>query len=139
MLDALEANGTGCIAFTPLAQGLLTGKYLNGIPEGSRMQREGNKARGLTQKMLTDANLSSLRLLNEMAQARGQTMAQMALSWLLKDARVTSVLIGASRPEQLEENVQALENLRFTEDELKRIDQHVADGELNLWQASSDK
>ena len=139
LLDALEANGTGCIAFTPLAQGLLTGKYLNGIPEGSRMQREGNKARGLTQKMLTDANLSSLRLLNEMAQARGQTMAQMALSWLLKDTRVTSVLIGASRPEQLEENVQALENLRFTEDELKRIDQHVADGELNLWQASSDK
>lgn len=139
LLDALEANGTGCIAFTPLAQGLLTGKYLNGIPEGSRMQREGNKVRGLTQKMLTDANLSSLRLLNEMAQARGQTMAQMALSWLLKDARVTSVLIGASRPEQLEENVQALENLRFTEDELKRIDQHVADGELNLWQASSDK
>lgn len=139
LLDTLEANGTGCIAFTPLAQGLLTGKYLNGIPEGSRMQREGNKVRGLTQKMLTEANLNSLRLLNEMAQARGQTMAQMALSWLLKDARVTSVLIGASRPEQLEENVQALGNLRFTEDELTRIDQHVADGELNLWQASSDK
>ena len=139
LLDALEANGTGCIAFTPLAQGLLTGKYLNGIPEGSRMQREGNKARGLTQKMLTEANLNSLRLLNNMAHARGQTMAQMALSWLLKDERVTSVLIGASRPEQLEENVQALENLRFTEDELKQIDQHVADGELNLWQASSDK
>lgn len=139
LLDALEANGTGCIAFTPLAQGLLTGKYLNGIPEGSRMQREGHKVRGLTEKMLTDANLSSLRLLNEMAQARGQTMAQMALSWLLKDARVTSLLIGASRPEQLEENVRALDNLRFTEDELTRIDQHVADGELNLWQASSDK
>jgi L-glyceraldehyde 3-phosphate reductase len=139
LLDALEANGTGCIAFTPLAQGLLTGKYLNGIPEGSRMQREGKKVRGLTEKMLTEANLNSLRLLNEMAQARGQTMAQMALSWLLKDTRVTSVLIGASRPEQLEENVQALDNLRFTEDELKRIDQHVADGELNLWQASSDK
>lgn len=139
LLDALEANGTGCIAFTPLAQGLLTGKYLNGIPEGSRMQREGNKVRGLTQKMLTEANLKSLRLLNEMAQARGQTMAQMALSWLLKDERVTSVLIGASRPEQLEENVQALENLRFTDDELKRIDQHVADGELNLWHSSSDK
>ena len=97
------------------------------------------QGRGLTEKMLTDANLSSLRLLNEMAQARGQTMAQMALSWLLKDARVTSVLIGASRPEQLEENVRALDNLRFTEDELTRIDQHVADGELNLWQASSDK
>ncbi|HDR2619451.1 TPA: aldo/keto reductase [Enterobacter chuandaensis] len=139
LLDTLEANGTGCIAFTPLAQGLLTGKYLNGIPEGSRMQREGNKVRGLTQKMLTEANLNSLRLLNEMAQAREQTMAQMALSWLLKDSRVTSVLIGASRPEQLAENVRALDNLRFTEDELTRIDQHVADGELNLWQASSDK
>ncbi|MGX5101604.1 aldo/keto reductase [Enterobacter cloacae] len=139
LLDALEANGTGCIAFTPLAQGLLTGKYLNGIPEGSRMEREGNKVRGLTQKMLTDANLKSLRLLNEMAQARGQTMAQMALSWLLKDTRVTSVLIGASRPEQLAENVRALDNLHFTEEELTRIDQHVADGELNLWQASSDK
>lgn len=139
LLDTLEANGTGCIAFTPLAQGLLTGKYLNGIPEGSRMQREGNKVRGLTQKMLTEANLNSLRLLNEMAQAREQTMAQMALSWLLKDSRVTSVLIGASRPEQLAENVRALDNLRFTEDELARIDQHVADGELNLWQASSDK
>ena len=139
LLDALAANGTGCIAFTPLAQGLLTGKYLNGIPEDSRMQREGKKVRGLNEKMLTEANLNSLRLLSEMAQARGQTMAQMALSWLLKDARVTSVLIGASRPEQIEENVRALDNLRFTEDELKRIDQHVADGELNLWQASSDK
>ena len=139
LLETLKQNGTGCIAFTPLAQGLLTGKYLNGIPEGSRMQREGNKVRGLTQKMLTEANLNSLRLLNEMAQARGQTMAQMALSWLLKDERVTSVLIGASRPEQLEENVQALKNLRFSEEELIRIDKHVADGELNLWQASSDK
>ena len=139
LLETLKQNGTGCIAFTPLAQGLLTGKYLNGIPEGSRMQREGNKVRGLTQKMLTDANLNTLRLLNEMAQARGQTMAQMALSWLLKDERVTSVLIGASRPEQLEENVMALKNLRFTDDELIRIDQHVTDGELNLWQASSDK
>ena len=139
LLDTLEQNGTGCIAFTPLAQGLLTGKYLNGIPEGSRMQREGKKVRGLTEKMLTEANLASLRLLNEMAAARGQTMAQMALSWLLKDTRVTSVLIGASRPEQLEENVRALDNLHFTEDELARIDGHVADGELNLWQASSDK
>ena len=139
LLDALEKNGTGCIAFTPLAQGLLTGKYLNGIPDGSRMQREGKKVRGLTEKMLTEANLSSLRLLNEMAHARGQTMAQMALSWLLKDERVTSVLIGASRPEQLEENVQALNNLTFTPQELAQIDQHVADGQLNLWQASSDK
>jgi len=139
LLDVLEQNGTGCIAFTPLAQGMLTGKYLNGIPDGSRMQTEGKKARGLSEKMLSDANLHSLRLLNEMAEKRGQSMAQMALSWLLKDDRVTSVLIGASRPEQLDENVAALKNLRFTAEELAEIDQHVADGELNLWQASSDK
>ncbi len=118
---------------------LLTGKYLNGIPDGSRMQREGKKVRGLTENMLTEANLNSLRLLNEMAQQRGQSMAQMALSWLLKDNRVTSVLIGASRPEQLEENVQALANLTFSAEELAQIDKHVADGKLNLWQASSDK
>lgn len=139
LLDTLAENGVGCIAFTPLAQGLLTGKYLNGIPEGSRMQREGKKVRGLTENMLTEANLSSLRLLNAMAQQRGQSMAQMALSWLLKDERVTSVLIGASRPEQLEENVQSLKNLAFTTEELAQIDKHVADGQLNLWQASSDK
>ena len=139
LLDTLDESGVGCIAFTPLAQGLLTGKYLNGIPEGSRMQKEGKKVRGLSEKMLTEANLSSLRLLNEMATARGQSMAQMALSWLLKDTRVTSVLIGASRPEQLEENVQALNNLTFSAEELAQIDKHVADGELNLWHASSDK
>lgn len=139
LLDTLEQNGTGCIAFTPLAQGLLTGKYLDGIPDGSRMQVEGKKARGLTENMLSEANLNSLRLLNEMAQQRGQSMAQMALSWLLKDDRVTSVLIGASRTEQLEENVKALENLRFSAEELVAIDKHVADGQLNLWQASSDK
>ncbi|EFL4478543.1 L-glyceraldehyde 3-phosphate reductase [Escherichia fergusonii] len=139
LLDTLENNGVGCIAFTPLAQGLLTGKYLNGIPEDSRMHREGNKVRGLTPKMLTEANLNSLQLLNEMAQQRGQSMAQMALSWLLKDERVTSVLIGASRAEQLEENVEALNNLTFSTAELAQIDQHIADGELNLWQASSDK
>lgn len=139
LLDTLEQNGMGCIAFTPLAQGLLTGKYLKGIPDGSRMHTEGKKARGLTENMLSEANLNSLRLLNEMAQQRGQSMAQMALSWLLKDERVTSVLIGASRPEQLEENVKALENLHFSAEELSAIDKHVADGELNLWQASSDK
>ncbi|EKA4251259.1 TPA: L-glyceraldehyde 3-phosphate reductase [Escherichia coli] len=139
LLDTLQNNGVGCIAFTPLAQGLLTGKYLNGIPQDSRMHREGNKVRGLTPKMLTEANLNSLWLLNEMAQQRGQSMAQMALSWLLKDDRVTSVLIGASRAEQLEENVQALNNLTFSTEELAQIDQHIADGELNLWQASSDK
>ena len=139
LLDTLEHTGVGCIAFTPLAQGLLTGKYLNGIPEGSRMQTEGKKARGLTENMLSESNLNSLRLLNEMAQQRGQSMAQMALSWLLKDSRVTSVLIGASRPELIEENVKALENLSFSAEELAQIDKHVADGQLNLWQASSDK
>ena len=139
LLDTLERNGVGCIAFTPLAQGLLTGKYLNGIPEGSRMKVEGKKARGLTENMLSESNLNSLRLLNDMAQQRGQSMAQMALSWLLKDSRVTSVLIGASRPEQIEENVKALENLHFSREELALIDKHVADGQLNLWQASSDK
>ena len=133
LLNTLQHNGVGCIAFTPLAQGLLTGKYLNGIPQDSRMHREGNKVRGLTPKMLPEANLNSLRLLNEMAQQRGQSMAQMALSWLLKDERVTSVLIGASRAEQLEENVQALNNLTFSTEELAQIDQHIADGELNLW------
>ncbi|WP_059215537.1 L-glyceraldehyde 3-phosphate reductase [Escherichia albertii] len=139
LLDTLETHGVGCIAFTPLAQGLLTGKYLNGIPEDSKMHREGHKVRGLTPGMLTEVNLNSLRLLNEMAQRRGQSMAQMALSWLLKDERVTSVLIGASRPEQVEENVQAINNLTFSAEELAQIDQHIADGELNLWQASSDK
>lgn len=101
--------------------------------------RKAQVVQRLTEKMLTEENLNSLHLLNEMARARGQTMAQMALSWLLKDNRVTSVLIGASRPEQLEENVQALNNLQFTPEELAQIDRHVADGELNLWQASSDK
>lgn len=139
LLDTLEENGVGCIAFTPLAQGLLTGKYLQQIPEGSRMFYEGKRARGLTENMLSESNLNSLRLLQEMAHSRGQSMAQMALSWLLKDRRVTSVLIGASRPQQLEENVQALKNLTFSAEELAHIDQHVADGQLNLWQTSSDK
>ena len=139
LLDTLEENGVGCIAFTPLAQGLLTGKYLQQIPEGSRMFYEGKRAHGLTENMLSESNLNSLRLLQEMAHSRGQSMAQMALSWLLKDRRVTSVLIGASRPQQLEENVQALKNLTFSAEELAQIDQHVADGQLNLWQTSSDK
>ncbi|MGS3450486.1 L-glyceraldehyde 3-phosphate reductase [Klebsiella electrica] len=139
LLDTLEENGVGCIAFTPLAQGLLTGKYLQQIPEGSRMFYEGKRARGLTENMLSESNLHSLRLLQEMAHSRGQSMAQMALSWLLKDSRVTSVLIGASRPQQLEENVQALNNLTFSAEELAQIDQHVADGQLNLWRTSSDQ
>ena len=101
------------------------------------MQREGKKVRGLTENMLTESNLSSLRMLDEMAKRRGQTMAQMALSWLLKDNRVTSVLIGASRPELLEENVQALNNLAFSLEVLVQIDQPAADGQSYPRQASS--
>ncbi|VTP64813.1 L-glyceraldehyde 3-phosphate reductase [Serratia rubidaea] len=137
LLDALEQQGTGCIAFTPLAQGLLTNKYLHGIPDDSRMKRE--QGGSLKESMLSAQNLHSIQLLNQLAQQRGQTLAQMALSWLLKDRRVTSVLIGASRPEQLEENCQALNNLTFSAAELQQIDEHAADGRLNLWQASSDR
>ena len=136
-IDTLEQQGVGCIAFTPLAQGLLTGKYLNGIPDDSRMKKEAGGS--LKENMLSAANLRSIKALNALAQQRGQSLAQMALSWLLKDNRVTSVLIGASRPEQLEENCAALANLSFSAEELLAIDQHVADGQLNLWQASSDR
>ncbi len=135
LLDTLDKQGVGCIAFTPLAQGLLTGKYLNGIPDDSRMKKEAGGS--LKETMLSEANLRSIKLLNELAKQRGQSLAQMALSWLLKDSRVTSVLIGASRPEQLEENCAALNNLNFSAEELYAIDQHVTDGQLNLWQASS--
>ena len=137
LLDTLDKHGVGCIAFTPLAQGLLTGKYLNGIPDDSRMKKEAGGS--LKENMLSEANLRSIKLLNELATQRGQSLAQMALSWLLKDNRVTSVLIGASRPEQLVENCAALDNLSFTAEELRAIDQHVTDGQLNLWQASSDR
>ena len=122
LLDTLEENGVGCIAFTPLAQGLLTGKYLQQIPEGSRMFYEGKRARGLTENMLSESNLNSLRLLQEMAHRRGQSMAQMALSWLLKDERVTSVLIGASKTAQIDDAVGMLENRHFSAEELVRID-----------------
>ena len=118
---------------------LITVLRLEGALKQVGVEEYATIVRGLTEKMLTEANLTSLRLLNEMAHAREQTMAQMALSWLLKDRRVTSVLIGASRPQQLEENVQALKNLTFSAEELAQIDQHVADGQLNLWQTSSDK
>ena len=113
--------------------------YSHRVDENTPMEETASALAHAVQSGKAEANLSSLRLLNKMAQQRGQSMAQMALSWLLKDDRVTSVLIGASRPEQLEENVQALKNLSFTTEELTQIDKHVADGQLNLWQASSDK
>lgn len=137
LLDTLGDTGVGCIAFSPLAQGMLSDKYLNGIPQDSRMVREAGGS--LKESMLTPENLRSIRLLHEMAQQRGQSLAQMALSWVLKDERVTSVLIGASCPEQLEENCAALKNLGFSREELENIDRHVADGKLNIWQASSDR
>lgn len=120
LLDLLERDGVGCIPFSPLAQGMLTNKYLKGIPEDSRAA----KAHGfLQQDELTEARLSTIRQLNNLAQERGQSLAQMALAWLLKDPRVTSVLIGASRPEQLQDSLQCLENLQFSKEELSRIEE----------------
>ncbi|WP_392559523.1 L-glyceraldehyde 3-phosphate reductase [Orbus mooreae] len=139
LLNTLQEQGTGCIAFTPLAQGLLTNKYLKGVPTDSRLAKE--QGGSFKAEMLSEKNLASINLLNDLAQKRGQTLAQMALSWLLKDTRVTSVLIGASRPEQLEENCQAVNNTTFTQEELNYIDSHIQDGGLNLpgWQTSLEQ
>jgi L-glyceraldehyde 3-phosphate reductase len=120
LLDTLDRDGLGCIAFSPLAQGMLTGRYLNGIPEGSR----ASKADSLSPDLLTTATVGHLRALNEIAQARGQTLAQLALSWVLRDQRVTSALIGASSVAQLEENLRAVAGPPFTGEELTAIDAH---------------
>jgi L-glyceraldehyde 3-phosphate reductase len=133
LLDALDDVGAGCIGFTALAQGMLTSKYLNGIPEGSRASREGT----LDQDMLDDVTLDRIRSLNEIAQARSQSLAQMALAWALRDPRMTSLVIGASSVKQLEENVAALENLEFSDDELRQIDQYAVDSGINLWEEPS--
>jgi len=133
LLDALEEVGAGCIVFSPLAQGMLTDKYLRGVPEGSRASRDGS----LSPKLLTDAALEKIRSLNEIASRRGQTLAQMALAWTLRDQRVTSTLVGASSVEQLEANVGAIEKLDFTEEELADIDTYATDADINLWAASS--
>mgnify|MGYP002562365251 CR=1 FL=1 len=116
----------GIIAFSPLAQGLLTNRYLNGIPEDSRVRTDG---RFLKESALTEEKLAQIRALNEIAASRGQTLAEMALAWVLKDGEVTSVLIGASRPEQILDNIKALENTTFTEEELKAIDKASGFGE----------
>jgi len=129
LLDTLEEVGAGCIAFSPLAQGMLTDKYLNGIPEGSRAAL--NKS--LSPDLLTETALEHVRALNAMAADRGQTLAQMALAWALRDGRMTSVLVGASSVGQLEQNVAALQNLEFSDDELARIDQHAVDAGIDLW------
>jgi L-glyceraldehyde 3-phosphate reductase len=133
LLDALDDVGAGCIAFTALAQGLLTGKYLDGIPEGSRAASDGTLDRG----MLDDVTLSRIRGLDAIARERGQSLAQLALSWALRDPRMTSLVIGASSVKQLEENVAALDHLDFTDSELARIDEFAVDSGINLWEDSS--
>jgi L-glyceraldehyde 3-phosphate reductase len=133
MLDTLESVGAGCIVFSPLAQGMLTTRYLNGVPEGSRAAARGS----LQERMLSDENLAKVRALNEIAKGRGQTLAQMALAWTLRDPRVTSTLIGASSVAQLEENLAALDHLDFKPEELAEIDRYATDAGINLWQASS--
>jgi len=133
LLDALGELGAGCITFSPLAQGMLTDRYLNGIPEGARATRPYS----LSPDLLSDESLAKIRALNELAAGRGQTLAQMALAWTLRDPRVTSTLVGASSVEQLEDNVGAIENLAFSDDELAEIDRHATDSGINLWAASS--
>ena len=121
----------GCIAFSPLAQGLLTDKYLAGVPADARINRPGGGS--LKREHLSEANLVHVRALNDIARARGQTLAQMAVAWVLRHPQVTSALIGASRPEQIRELVAATETTTFTADELRVIDEHAVDGGLNLW------
>ncbi|BCD85373.1 glyceraldehyde 3-phosphate reductase [Pseudomonas solani] len=135
LLATTEELGTGVIAFTPLAQGLLTGKYLGGVPEDARVNRPGGAS--LRPEHLSEANIARVRALNEIAQRRGQSLAQLALAWTLRDARVTSALIGASRPEQIVENVAALDNLAFSAEELAEIDRHAVEGGINLWEKPS--
>ncbi|WP_435634706.1 L-glyceraldehyde 3-phosphate reductase [Pseudomonas solani] len=135
LLATTEELGTGIIAFTPLAQGLLTGKYLGGVPEDARVNRPGGAS--LRPEHLSEANIARVRALNEIAQRRGQSLAQLALAWTLRDARVTSALIGASRPEQIVENVAALDNLAFSAEELAEIDRHAVEGGINLWEKPS--
>ncbi|WP_030528132.1 L-glyceraldehyde 3-phosphate reductase [Phycicoccus jejuensis] len=135
LLDALGETGVGCIAFSPLAQGMLTNKYLKGIPEGSR----ASQGKSLDPALLTDTALKHIRALDRLAKTRGQTLAQMALAWALRDPRVTSVLVGASSVEQLDDSLDAVKKLRFTKDELAKIDKHAQDTGINLWKTSSDK
>jgi len=135
LLDALEQVGTGCIAFSPLAQGLLTDRYLHGIPSDSRAATGG----ALSAESITDERLDRVRALNEIAARRGQTLAQLALVWALRDPRMTSLVIGASSVEQLEDNVAALHDMTLTPDELSDIDRHAGDAGINLWQRSSDQ
>jgi len=133
LLEVLETLGLGCIAFSPLAQGLLTAKYLGGIPGSSRAAQDGS----FRKAMLSEANLGRVRALDQMARERGQSLAQMAIAWVLRKPVVTSALIGASRWEQIEECLGALQNTAFSREELEQIDRYALDGDLNVWAASS--
>jgi L-glyceraldehyde 3-phosphate reductase len=134
LLDVLREEQLGCIVFSPLAQGLLTGKYLKGIPNTSRAAEDGS----FQKKMVSERNLENARALERIAQERGQTLAQMAISWVLRRPEVTSALIGASRWFQIGECLGALKNLKFSTEELARIDRHALDGDLNIWAESSE-
>jgi L-glyceraldehyde 3-phosphate reductase len=133
LLDVLGELGAGCIVFSPLAQGLLTDRYLHGIPEDSRAARDGS----LRPAHLNEENLARVRALNDIAARRGQTLAQLAIAWVLRDERVTSALIGASSVAQLEDNLAALANRHLSPDELAEIDLYAVDAGINLWERSS--
>ena len=133
LLDATQDEGMGVIAFSPLGQGMLTDKYLNGVPEGSRASENAT----LSKSFLTDDNIARLRGLNRIAARRDQSLAQMAISWVLRDSRVTSALIGASRWSQIENSLGALDNLGFSDDELADIDEFAVEGDIDLWATSS--
>jgi L-glyceraldehyde 3-phosphate reductase len=133
LLDTLGERGIGCIAFSPLAQGMLTDKYLDGVPEGSR----ASQGKSLSPDLLTEKNLTHVRKLNDLASERGQTLAQMALAWVLRDERVTSVLIGASSVGQLEDSAACVANLRFTDAELEEIDRDAVEAGIDLWRGQS--
>lgn len=134
LLATLDELGTGCIAFSPLAQGLLTNKYLNGVPENSRAALKGSFLEGF----LNEENLKQVHALNAIAKERGQSLAQMAIAWALRDARVTSALIGARNVQQLDDSLDALKNLSFSEDELAAIDQHARDSSIDLWKEARE-
>jgi L-glyceraldehyde 3-phosphate reductase len=133
LLDVLGGEGVGCIVFSPLAQGVLTDRYLNGIPEGSRASRPGS----LSSDMLSDENLEKVRALHRIAERRGQSLAQLAIAWTLRDPRVTSALVGASSVAQLEANLAAVDNLAFDDEELAEIDRYATEGDINIWASSS--
>jgi L-glyceraldehyde 3-phosphate reductase len=133
LLSTLEELGVGCIAFSPLAQGMLTEKYLGGIPEGARASKNGS----LSQSLLTEENLARVRALDAIAKRRGQSLAQMAIAWVLRDARVTSALIGARTVEQLDDSLDAVRALDFSDEELAEIERHAEEGGIDLWRRSS--